>query len=267
MRLYDAHNHLQDERLGAQPAALVEACARAGVAKMVVNGAREEDWPDVLALAKRHPLVVPSFGLHPWYVRDRTPVWKENLVRFLDEIPSAVGEIGLDRWKEGLDLPSQEEAFTWQLQLAAKRELPVSIHCLQAWGVLFDILRKGPRPRCGFLLHSFGGPQEMVGPLAKLGACFSFPGYYAHEKKARQREAFRVVPPDRLLVETDAPDQSLPVELVTHPLPEVAGKPVNHPANLGAVYRFVAQFLCEPPERLAARVEENFLRLFGAILK
>ena len=267
MRFYDAHNHRQDERFGAQPAVLVADCVAAGVVKMVVNGSCEADWPQVLALARKHPQVMPSFGYHPWYVHERSSEWRENLVACLDTIPSAIGEIGLDRWKEGLDLPSQEEAFVWQLRLAAERELPASIHCLQAWGRLFDILRAEPRPRCGFLLHSYGGPPEMIASLAKLGAYFSFPGYFAHERKARQRETFRHVPPDRLLIETDAPDQSLPSELVTHPVADVAGKPVNHPANLGAVYRFVTGLLDEPLESLGARVETNFLRLFGTVAK
>ena len=267
MRLYDAHNHLQDERLGLGSDELVTACAREGVVKMVVNGSCEADWPQVLALARRHPQVVPSFGYHPWYVSERTADWRQSLVKFLDAAPSAVGEIGLDRWKEGLDLPAQEEAFVWQLRLAAERKSPLSIHCLQAWGMLFDILRKEPRPRCGFLLHSYGGPQEMVGPLAKLGAYFSFPGYFAHPRKERQREVFRHIPPDRLLIETDAPDQLPPPDLIIHPLPDADGKPVNHPANLGAIYRFAAHFLGEPPEKLAGRVEENFLRLFGRLVK
>jgi TatD DNase family protein len=141
--------------------------------------------------------------------------------------------------------------FVWQLRLAAERNLPVSIHCLQAWGRLLELLRAGPRPRCGFLLHSFGGPREMIAPLAELGACFSVPGYFAHERKARQRETFRHVPTDRLLIETDAPDQLLPVERIQYPLADPAtGKAINHPANLGAVYRFVAELLDEPVEAL-----------------
>lgn len=267
MRLYDAHNHLQAPRIGAQSSGLMAACAQAGVVKMVVNGTCEADWPSVLDLARKHPQVVPSFGCHPWHIHQRTPGWRENLAKFLDAVPSAIGEIGLDRWKEGLDLPSQEEVFVWQLRLAAERDLPVSLHCLHAWGMLFDLLRKTPRPRCGFLLHSYGGPREMVAPLSKLGAYFSFPGYFAHERKERQRETFRHIPPDRLLIETDAPDQPLPQALVTHPLADDSGASLNHPANLGAVYRFAAGFLSEPMDSLAARVEQNFLRLFGALLK
>ena len=266
MRLYDAHNHLQDDRFGGQQNELIAASVRQGVARMVVNGSCEGDWPQVLTLARAHAQVIPSFGYHPWYVHERSPDWQATLAHFLDEVPSAVGEIGLDRWKPGLGYAGQEEVFVTQLRVAAARGLPVSVHCLQAWGRLFDLLRENPRPRGGFLLHSYGGPREMVAPFAQLGAYFSFPGYYLHERKARQREVFRHVPPDRLLIETDAPDQLLPDPLNPHPLADAnTAKPINHPANLAAVYRGVARLLGEPVEKLTDRVEKNFLRLFGEL--
>jgi TatD DNase family protein len=275
MHLYDAHNHLQDERLAPHLAAILPTLDTAGIARMVVNGSCEEDWPAVLALAKRDARVLPSFGYHPWYVRERTPDWQHELTGFLDAAPSAVGEIGLDKWileprqalaenlKSPAPLPEQEEVFVWQLRLAAERNRPASIHCLQAWGAMLEILTREPRPRCGFVLHSYGGPREMVAPLAKLGAYFSLPGYFAHERKHRQREAFLAVPPERLLIETDAPDQLLPDERNRHPLADkTTGKALHHPANLTGVYAFAAELFGEPLEKLAARVEENFLRVF-----
>jgi len=293
IRLYDAHNHLQDAWLAPHRKAILAALQREGVAGMVVNGSCEEDWPEVLALARLcynpvaadvsrripaepkmaptdvggcTPWVIPSFGYHPWYVKERSPDWQAALVRHLDAVPSAIGEVGLDRWIRDHDPEQQEEVFEWQLQLAAERNLPVSIHCLQAWGRLLEMLRAGPRPRCGFLLHSFGGPSEMIAPLAELGGYFSLPGYFAHERKPRQRETFRHVPPDRLLIETDAPDQLLPPKRIEYPLTDPAtGKAINHPANLGAVYRFAAELLGEPLEPLAERVGENFWRLFGGL--
>ena len=264
LRLYDAHNHLQDERLAPQRESLMQAATREGVVRMVVNGSCEEDWPAVLELARKYPSVLPSFGYHPWYVKERTPRWKKVLAEHLDAIPSAIGEIGLDRWIKDFDLPQQEEVFVWQLQLAAERNLPVSIHCLQAWGALLELLRPGPRPECGFVLHSFGGPKEMIKELAHLGAYFSIPGYFAHERKERQREAFRHVPPERLLIETDAPDQLLPEERSQYPLTDATtGQPINHPANIGAVYRFVAELLDEPVDEIARQIETNFGRLFA----
>ena len=107
----------------------------------------------------------------------------------------------------------------------------------------------------------------MIPPLAKLGAYFSLPGYFAHERKERQRETFRHVPPDRLLIETDAPDQLLPDDRNRHPMVDPAsGKPVNHPANLRAVYDFAAELIGGPVEQLAVRVEQNFQQLFRRFL-
>ena len=262
MRLYDAHNHLQDARFSA-PGKLIAEAASVGVARMVVNGACEEDWPLVKQLAENFPQVLPSFGYHPWYLHERTADWQTQLVGFLDATPSSViGEIGLDRWKPGLPYEGQEDAFVWQLRLAAERNVAASIHCLQAWGRMHELLRATPRSARGFLLHSYGGPREMVAPLAKLGAYFSFPGFFMLERKARQREAFAVVPLDRLLIETDAPDQLLPDSANRFPLHDSNNKPLNNPANLRAIYEFMAQERTLPLEKFTAQIEENFRQLF-----
>lgn len=266
--LYDSHDHLQDARLAANRTAILAKLERQGLVKAVVNGTQEQDWPAVLALARQSPNVIPSFGLHPWYVAQRSANWQAMLLQHLEQTPAGIGEIGLDRWIEGYDSPQQEAVFLWQWRLAAERELPASIHCLRAWGRLLELLQQEPGPRCGFLLHSYGGPQEMIQPLAKLGAYFSISGYFAHERKARQRETFRHIPPDRLLIETDAPDMLPPEKYIEFPLADaVSGKAVNHPANIGAVYRFVAELSGEPLDMVANRVAENFQRLFGGLVK
>ncbi len=267
MRLYDAHNHLHDERLDPFRSGFDTVLQEQSIVRMVVNGSAEADWDAVLNLARSDPRVLPSFGYHPWYIKQRSAQWRYRLTNFLDQVPSGVGEIGLDKWVKGHDLAEQSEVFVVPLRIAAERNLPVSIHCLQAWGTLLELLQQGPRPACGFVLHSFGGPLEMVPALTELGAYFSLPGYYAHERKLRQRETFKHVPPERLLIETDAPDQLLPDDRAEFSLRDPrSGKPLNHPGNLPAVYRFAAELLGEPLEKLAARVEENFLRLFGALV-
>jgi len=297
MRLFDAHNHLHDERFAGHQSALMEACRAAGVIRMVVNGSTESDWPAVAELARQYPdCVIPAFGLHPWYVHERTPEWKANLNRFLDEVPGAVvGEIGMDRWildcppsaragiapewasHQAAPLDEQAEVFREQMRMAEERNVPASIHCLQAWGPLTEVLRKEPRPACGFLLHSYGGPAELVKPMARLGARFSFPGYFLHERKARHRETFRAIPEERLLVETDAPDQRLPAneELAkvtgvrevgaVWELSGEGGRPLNHPANLVRVYEGLARVLGVEVEVLARGVERNFVGLFGRV--
>ena len=267
VNLYDSHNHLQDERLNDFRSAAVRDVHAVGLKRMVVNGTSPEDWFTVRALSETHPGIIPSYGVHPWNVNEIDEDWREQLREFLVERPSAVGEIGLDRWIDNYHLPRQEEVFLVQWRLAVVLERPVTIHCLKAWGWLFNLLRAEERAKFGFLLHSYGGPLEMVKPLAELGAYFSMSGYFAHPRKSSQADVFRHIPHDRLLLETDAPDMWPPAEWKEFALTDRdTGKPVNHPANIRAVYRFAAELRKEPLELLARQVEENFLRLFGSLI-
>lgn len=266
-RLYDAHNHLQDERFGGMRERLISEARVVGVGRMVVNGTREEDWGGVLELARREVgLVVPSFGVHPWHVGGLSPDWRERLWACWCEVPSGVGEVGLDRWKPGLAYEGQEEVFLWQLGVAVRYDLPLTVHCLRAWGRLLELLRLHGVPRRGFLLHSYGGSREMVGAFAELGAYFSLPGYFAREGKERKREAFLEVPRERLLIETDAPDQLLPEGSGGRVLQDLrSGFALNHPANLEGVYRFAAALLGVGMEELVDLVAGNFDRIFGGL--
>jgi len=263
--LLDAHNHLHDARLAPHLPAILPELVRLGVTRAVVNGTRESDWPEVAALAAKHDFVLPSFGLHPWYVGERTPGWLDTLRSQLIAHPGAgVGEIGLDRWIEGHDDAAQAEVFTAQLALAAELNRSATIHCIQAWGALAETLRTHPRPARGFLIHAYGGSLEMMREFAALGGYFSFNAYFLHERKAAQREVFRQVPVDRLLVETDAPALPPPDERNAYPLRDPDGETLNHPANIALTYKALAEIRGLPVETLAAQVEENFARLFAS---
>jgi len=265
MRLYDAHNHLHDHRLDAVRDAACADLERIGVRASVVNGTQESDWEAVAQLARQHAWIRPSFGLHPWYSKERSPDWRHTLVRRLDENPhAAIGEIGLDRWIEGHDLPDQITVFTAQLALAAERNLPVAIHCLKAWGALQDTLHEHPVPQRGILLHSYGGPQEMTEAFVKAGAYFSFSPYFLRPGKERQREVFAHLSIEHILVETDAPDMAPPDSRNPHPLRDAAsGETINHPANLEIAYTGLAEIRGMTVESFAEVIEENFLRFFG----
>ncbi len=262
----DAHLHLQDERLRPREGEIVAELRRLGIRRWVVNGTREADWPEVARLARDYPEVLPAYGLHPWFIRDRSDQWEETLAALLADPEAgavAVGEIGLDKWMRDHHIEEQERVFRRQLRLAAGAGLPPVIHCLQAWGRLRDVLREEPLPDAGFLLHSFAGPIELLDDFLELGARFSFSGYFLHERKAEVVETFRQIPRDRILVETDAPDMVLPEALVTHRLEDEEGKTINHPANLVSVYEGLARALDRNPAELVREVEGNFGRLFG----
>ncbi|MCE9610529.1 MAG: TatD family hydrolase [Chthoniobacter sp.] len=263
--MIDAHNHLHDARLLPHRPTIFAELARIGVTRAVVNGTREDDWSAVVALAHAHPWITPSFGLHPWHVATRSPDWLAHLREKLDAFPhAAIGEIGLDRWIAGHDPAAQHEVFTAQLALAAERDLPVTIHCLRAWGPLWDILRTHPLPARGFLLHAYGGPAEMVRGFAQRGAYFSFNAYFLHDRKAAQRAVFQHLPPERLLIETDAPDLRPPDDQNAHPLHDPTGTPLNHPANLALAYTALARLRSLPIPTLAQQIAQNFSAIFGS---
>lgn len=265
MELIDAHNHLQDAALSGHLAEIVPALSRIGLRHAVVNGTTEADWPAVAALAARYPWVLPSYGLHPWYIKERSPHWLTTLADLLDRSPRcAVGEIGLDRWMEHPDPDDQAEVFTAQLHLATERDLPVTIHCLKAWGALEEILSTHPRSRSGFLLHAYGGPSEMVKRFVDLGAYFSFSPSFLDPRKAKKLDPFRIIPPERLLVETDAPSMAGPAERRQFLLPEHPSMhgTVQHPAEILTAYQGLAEVRGWTLPRLTAQISENFQRLF-----
>jgi TatD DNase family protein len=277
--LYDAHNHLQDAWLTPHRAQVFADLAQLPLARAVVNGTCETDWPDVAGLAGEHDFIVPSYGLHPWNVGNATSAWPDTLQRLFDANPrAAIGEIGIDRWildRARLDdarlaglrrapMPEQLEVFTWQLRFAAERNLPVTIHCIDAWGALVETLRATPRPARGFLLHAYGGSSELARDFAALGAFFSFNGYFMGERQAAKRAVFATLPMDRVLVETDAPAMPLPAEERAYSLPGLAdGNPINHPANIQRVYAGLAEVRQTTLEVLVPAVARNFLTLFG----
>ena len=251
--MQDAHNHLQDPRFDGMREEIIATMISSGISRCVVNGTSPSDWPKVAELAAQYPeFIIPSFGLHPW--QNPTNTWYDQLLTYLETIPHAcVGECGLDRWIKDYDIDLQREVFITQLTLAEQRNLPLSIHCLKAWGVLLDILESQPLPKRGFLLHSYSGSTELIPRLEKLGAYFSFSGYFLHPQKQNVRDTFRQVSPDRLLIETDAPDMLPPGGLIDYPL----NQKLNHPANLKRITDEAAKFLD------TSRVTKNFQCFFG----
>jgi TatD DNase family protein len=265
MILHDAHNHLQHPRLAPFLEEALATLATLPFGRAVINGTSESDWASVNGLADRHSWSIPSFGVHPWYVEDVSRNWAATLRGSLERCPMAgVGEIGLDRWIAGHDLSVQIPIFREQLAIACELNRPATIHCVRAWGAVWDVVREADLPDCGFLLHAYGGPSEMVTEFVERGAYFSFSPYFLHERKAAQRALFAELPLNRVLVETDAPDLAPPPEKSRYQIYDADGKFVNHPANILLAYEALAELRGMPLEKLAGAIDENFQRLFGS---
>ncbi len=264
MILSDSHCHLQDPRLRGHLTGALRECRALGITRWMVNATRESDWPAVTALATTEPGVYASYGLHPWWQKERSEDWARRLEALLKEHPgAAIGETGLDRWMENPDLEDQRRVLETHLELSRSLERPITLHCLKAWPELAACLKRSPPSKRGFLLHSYAGPESMIAEWVRAGAYFSLSPGFLHPRKANQLAAFKNIPPHRLLIETDAPDMPPPEKVALHRLEVEGVHPLNHPANLRLCMDQLAVSLEVCPEILALQLEKNAAGVFG----
>ncbi len=247
--LFDAHAHLQDPRIGEGVGRLLDRAGNAGVAGVVCCGTSPSDWPRVLALAEAYPQVRPMLGLHPWRVPGAPGDWADRLEALVSRHPVAVGECGLDFATEG-DRSDQEAALRCQLRLARRLDRPVALHCVKAHGRLAEILREEGVPEAGGLIHAFSGSAEMARVFQDLGLHLSFAAGVARPGNRKAPEVVAAVRADRLLVESDTPDQG-------------PGGGPSEPAQVGETLQALARFRGESVEAVAALTWANGTRLFG----
>jgi len=261
MQLFDAHCHLQDERIVNDAAGIMARAAQAGVKRFACCGSSESDWPAVERLSTQFPELVPSFGVHPWYVAQGSQGWTATLRSCLERMPQAgVGEIGLDHAPEKRNDRLQTDFFLTQLRLAVELQRPASIHCRRAWPAMLETLRKIGRLPAGFVIHSYSGTPNLIKPLLELGAYFSYSGSITRPGNRKGVETVKAVPLDRLLIETDAPD--IPPFISDRDHPADTGPILNEPANLVHVLRRVAELRGMTEQELALHTWENACRLF-----
>jgi TatD DNase family protein len=259
MNIFDTHCHLQDPRLLPRIDEVLRRAEDAGVTRLLCCGVEENDWVQVLDLARRFPSVMPALGLHPLYVAQRSSQWFESLTAMLKDSGAVIGEIGLDHAVKPRNDKDQEDAFRRQLELAIELDRPVSIHCRQAWGGMPDILLSTGIPKAGAVVHSYSGGRDLVRPLTDAGICLSFSGSITRPNNRRGCEAAPLIPWERLLVETDAPDI---MPMIEAKWPEKDA--VNEPANLVYVVQKIAELRDVTPDEVAKRTWENARRIFDA---
>ena len=202
MPWFDSHCHLPDVAAGAtSPADVLRAAREAGVRRLVTVGTDAEQSRLATELARDHEEVWATVGLHP----HEATLGVDTIVSLLGgPRVVAVGECGLDYHYDHSPRPVQREAFAAQVALARERGLALVIHSREAWDDTLSVLAaEGPPERTIF--HCFtGGPGEARRCL-DLGGYLSFSGIVTFKRADDVRAAARLCPPDRLLVETDAP--------------------------------------------------------------
>ena len=208
--MVDSHAHLQHAQFDADRDAVIERAIEAGVERILVPGWDVASSEAALELAERHsPVVLAAVGVHPHDAGAMDEAaWHRLESLAADPRCVAVGEIGLDYHRRLSEPDVQREAFAHQLALAARRDLPVLVHCREAHADVTDALlawpgREGRDARGA--LHAFSGDVPMATALAAAGFLISFALPVAFRSAVGPRAASAVVPETALLLETDAP--------------------------------------------------------------
>ncbi|MGC3999018.1 MAG: TatD family hydrolase [Anaeromyxobacter sp.] len=255
--MIDTHCHLDGPAFHPDRAAAWARAQAAGVTDVIVPAVGPSGWEPLRAWALATPGVHFGLGMHPQLLPELDPRDDDRRLADLEAAllrggARCVGECGLDGGsvEAGAPMDRQVAVLRGQLQLARRYRLPVSLHALHALPPLLQLLEQEPLP-AGGALHSFSGSAEQVPPFAALGLHFAFAGPLTYERARKGPAAARAVPRDRLLIETDAPDQT--------PRPH---RDRNEPAYLGEVRDALAAALGLPPAEVDRLTSDNARRLF-----
>jgi len=250
--LIDSHCHLDAEKYAHDFEAVLERAAAAGVTRMLSIGTGDgpPELDRAVRLAECHPQICASVGVHPHDASKFTPQSADDLRALAsDEKVVAFGEIGLDYHYDFSRRETQFQVFVEQLKIAEQAGLPVIIHTREAWQDTMAVLRRywhGPG-----IMHCFTGDSEQAREALDLGFHLAFGGVLTFPNAEAVREAARITPEDRLLVETDAPYLA--------PVP-FRGKR-NEPAFVAETARKLAEIRGVTAEEIASITTTNFNRL------
>lgn len=252
MKIWDTHAHLDFPQFAADRDTVLRFLREMKVAVLNV-GTDLRSSEASLDLGRRYPFVFAACGVHPHDARTFTPeveAWLESLLR---SGAVAVGECGLDFYRDLSAREVQVAAFRSQLRLAKRLDLPVILHERAAWETFLAVLRE-ERPPPG-VIHAFGGDEGRAREALALGLHVGIGGPLTYARNERLREAVGKLPLDRVLVETDSP--YLP--------PEPFRGKRNDPGKVRLVVERLAAVRGIPVAEVAEAIWANACRLFSVL--
>lgn len=204
MALIDSHCHLDDPRFDSDIDAVIARAGAAGVDRFIVPSATAGRWPKLAALAARHPGIAAAYGIHPWYCSDRVDAELAALPARLNGAV-AIGECGLDGARCGAPQDLQLACFRTQLRLAAELGLPLILHAVKSIDAVLAELRR--LPGLAGVLHGFHGSAQQARAALDQGLYLGIGSAITRPQNERLRAVVAGLPVERLLLESDAPDQ------------------------------------------------------------
>lgn len=249
--LIDTHCHINFPDKFPDPAATIAEAKANGVTHLFAVGCDPESSQAAIDLASQFPDVYAIVGWHPTYVQDYRKETLQEIRRMLAHPKAlAIGEIGLDYHWDYSTPEQQRIALDDQLNLAVELDKPVVFHCREAYPDLLTILES--RPIHPYLIHCWAGDASDVERALALGCIFGVDGPISYKKSDELRNIFRMLPKDRVVIETDSP------YLTPEPY---RGKP-NKPAYVKYVAEALAKVWDISSDEVAQITTENALRFF-----
>lgn len=255
MKLVDSHCHLDMLDLTAdagQLDAVIQRAQAQGVCHFLNVSVNLTDFPTVLKTAERYPFVSASVGVHP-NERDEPEVTREQLLTLASHPKViAIGETGLDYFRSMGDLEWQRDRFRLHIAVAKELNKPLIIHTRQAKEDTLRIMAESGVESCGGVMHCFSEDWETAKLALDLGFYISFSGVVTFKNTAALQEVAKLMPADRILVETDAPYLA--------PMPH-RGKH-NEPGYVRLTAEYIAQLRGDDFAGFADQTTSNFFQLF-----
>lgn len=216
--MFDAHCHLNFEVFDSDRDDVLAAARSAGVNGLIIAGYDRERRTLARSLVgemtDERPEIRATAGLHPWALQGKDDAWLDTELKALREDLEAggfcgIGELGLDfiRAHSPEDRSFQERALVGQLGIARELNLPIVIHAVKCHNSLYEILRREGLPKAGGMMHGYSGSARQVGNFLMLNLDISIGTQATYPNRRKLMEVIRAVPLDRLLLETDSPDQ------------------------------------------------------------
>ena len=251
--MIDSHCHLDHEHLIANLDQVIANSKKVGLEKLLTICTTLQSYEKITNIVKKDPMIFGTFGIHPHETKNNDVSKDEIITKInLNNKIIGVGETGLDFYYNNSDKDLQIKSFQKHIDAAKDLNIPLIIHSRNAEDETYDILKKNHSNKLKILMHCFTGSTEFATKLIPLNAFFSASGIITFKNSLNLQETFKMIPKNRLLIETDSPYLS--------PVPYRGKK--NEPAFI----KFTAEKLAElqniKVSELVDITTKNFNKLF-----
>jgi TatD DNase family protein len=250
--LIDTHAHFDAKQFDGDRDELIQKCKEQGFKYIIDPATNYETSKKVLEISKRHEIIHTAIGIHPHDAKE----YSDDIMLKIEGLYKndkvlAVGEIGLDYHYDFSPREMQKKVFREFLKLAKKIDLPVIIHNRESDKDMIDILETEADERLKGQFHCFSGDMELAKRVLEFGFYISFTGSITFNKN-KSDEILKIIPSDRLLLETDSPYMA--------PIPHRGKR--NDPTNIPVIARYIAGVLNKSEEIIIEETNKNAIKFF-----